>query len=198
MLMSVTSQSRRASLPASSPPRVIIDTVLPQADGGRFPVKRSAGAEIVFAADIYADGHDSLAAVLRYRNVESEGWQEIPLEEVGNDHWRAHLELDVEGRYEYTVHAWIDRFASWRKDLAKKVAAEQDVAVELLDGAALLSEAGRRATGPDAEWLRNEGAFLAQEGAATPSARNAGWIRRWQVSWLAGRIEAGRPRTTKH
>ncbi|WDT81235.1 MAG: DUF3416 domain-containing protein [Candidatus Manganitrophus sp.] len=55
--------------------------------------------------------------------------------------------------HQYTVEAWIDRFGSWRADLVKRVDAGQDVAGELLEGAALVSEAGRRASGADQKAL---------------------------------------------
>src|SRR5438132_316803 len=50
---------------ARPPARVVIENVLPQLDSGRFPVKRILGDEIIVTADIHADGHDVLAAVLR-------------------------------------------------------------------------------------------------------------------------------------
>ena len=36
-------------------------------DGGRFAVKRTIGESIRVTADIFADGHDVIVAVLRYR-----------------------------------------------------------------------------------------------------------------------------------
>ena len=48
-------------------------------------------------------------------------------------------------RYEYTVEGWVDRFATWRRDLIKKVDAGQDVASELLEGSALIRETAARA-----------------------------------------------------
>ena len=52
------------------------------------------------------------------------------------------------GWYEYTVQAWIDRFASWHRELTKKAEAGQDVASELLEGAELVREAAARGVGP--------------------------------------------------
>jgi starch synthase (maltosyl-transferring) len=51
--------------------RVIIERVHPSVDGGRFPIKRTAGETVDVAASIFADGHDVLAAVLRYRTTGS-------------------------------------------------------------------------------------------------------------------------------
>src|SRR5690606_2592746 len=47
------------------------------------------------------------------------------------------------------IRAWVDHFASFRRGLARKVEAGQDVAVELLVGAELVAEAAARASGDD-------------------------------------------------
>src|SRR3972149_4794771 len=49
--------------------RVVIERVRPEVDGGRFPIKRTVGESVRVTAWIHADGHDVLAAVLRYRPV---------------------------------------------------------------------------------------------------------------------------------
>src|ERR1051325_10850414 len=47
--------------------RVIVERVWPEIDGGRFPIKRSLGETVTVSADIFADGHDLLAGVVKYR-----------------------------------------------------------------------------------------------------------------------------------
>jgi hypothetical protein len=37
--------------------------------GGRFPIKRVVGEKVAVTADIYKEGHDKLAAVLKVRRV---------------------------------------------------------------------------------------------------------------------------------
>jgi starch synthase (maltosyl-transferring) len=54
--------------------RVAIEAVSPEIDAGRFPAKRAVGESVTVEADIFADGHDSLAAVLRYRHRSSDAW----------------------------------------------------------------------------------------------------------------------------
>src|SRR6185436_20270223 len=110
--------------------RVVIEGVEPQIDGGRFPIKRTIGEEVRVRADIFADGHDEVAAVVRYRRCDDHPWRELPMTAVDNDRWQAAFIVDTLGRYEYTVEAWIDRFASWRLALSKKVGAGQDVSSE--------------------------------------------------------------------
>jgi starch synthase (maltosyl-transferring) len=158
--MNVSDRPRSSLLRTDLPSRVIIEAVRPEIDGGRFPIKRTVGEEVVVTADIHADGHDALAAVLCYRSVQAAHWEETPMAEMGNDRWIGRFTVRALGRYEYRLQGWVDRFASWRRDLAKKVEASDDVAGDLLEGAALLAEAARRASGADAEWLRKEAVLL--------------------------------------
>ncbi len=136
------------------PRRVVIENVRPEIDGGRFPVKRTVGEEVTVTADIHTDGHDLITAVLRYRDGAGSPWQETPLREVGNDRWTGRFLVSSIGRSFYTIEAWVDRFRSWRRDLAKKADAGQDVRVDLLVGAQLVEEAAGRAKGADREALR--------------------------------------------
>jgi starch synthase (maltosyl-transferring) len=127
--------------------RVVIENVEPQIDSGRFPIKRTIGEQVRVRADVFADGHDDIAAVVRHRRVGEEHWHETLMAPVENDRWQAAFTVDALGRYEYTVEAWIDRFASWRHDLSKKVGAGQDVSSELVEGAALIRTAIERHPG---------------------------------------------------
>src|SRR5512145_1400335 len=65
--------------------RVVIEAVRPQVDGGRVPIKRVVGEEVVVTADIFADGHDMLAAVLLYRRAGEARWRETRMVLVEND-----------------------------------------------------------------------------------------------------------------
>jgi starch synthase (maltosyl-transferring) len=143
------------------PSRVIIEAVEPEIDGGRFPVKRVIGDEVVVAADIHTDGHDMLAAGLRYRR-RGEEWSETPLVAKGNDRWSASFIVSRIGWYEYTVQAWIDWFGTWRRDLGKKAEADQDVTSELLELAELVQRTAKRAGGPDGDWLRGQAENIAR------------------------------------
>ena len=48
----------------------IIENVQPQLDCGRYPVKRVAGEPLRVTADIFKEGHDVLAAVVRWRQAD--------------------------------------------------------------------------------------------------------------------------------
>jgi starch synthase (maltosyl-transferring) len=78
----------------------------------------------------------------------------------GNDCWEAEFPVPEIGRYSYSVRAWIDRFRTWQLDLRKRMAAGQDLSVELMIGAELVEQAAQRAAGEDAARLRNFAASL--------------------------------------
>ncbi len=145
--------------------RVVIEGVQPEIDGGRFPVKRTVGEEVVVEADVFADGTDVLRAVLLHRREGEREWTETSMEPLVNDRWRASFEVSDLGSYAYTVMAWVSPFGSWQRDLAKKAAAGQEVGVDLLTGADLISEAAQRASPADARLLANwEKAFRSPRG----------------------------------
>ncbi len=135
----------RATHPARHARPVMIEAVTPQIDGGRHPVKRIVGDRFVVEADVFRDGHDALGARLLWREAGRGTWCEAPFVHVDNDRFRGAFVVDRIGRYEYTIEAWPDAFASWRADLRKKVAVEADVARELDEGRALLAAAATRA-----------------------------------------------------
>jgi starch synthase (maltosyl-transferring) len=161
-------RSAALSLP---PPRVVIERVSPAVDDGRFPVRRIVGDTVVVEADVFADGQEVLACVLLYRREQEAAWTEVPLSPLANDRWRGEFVVTHLGRYRYTLQAWVDRPASWQRDLAKKIEAGQDVAVELLVGAELLAEAGERASGAEARQLSSWSLTLRSE--TDPTRRTA-------------------------
>ena len=103
--------------------RVVIENVRPEVEGGRFPGKATLGEEVIVEADIFADGHDVLAAHLLHRRKGEQGWRETPMAHRVNDRWEAAFRPGELGLYEISITAWIDRFATWRRDLATKHAA---------------------------------------------------------------------------
>jgi starch synthase (maltosyl-transferring) len=159
--------TERSAVPA----RVLIDGVTPEIDGGRFPIKRIVGATVIVTADIFAEGHDRLAAVLCFRPPRTAAWREVAMQPLVNDRWHGQFTVSQLGEYEYTIVAWVDHFASWRSSLIKKFAAGLNVASELLEGAELVRAAAGRADGPDREWLTAQAAGIG--GSASPSVRVA-------------------------
>jgi starch synthase (maltosyl-transferring) len=131
----------------------MIEGVSPEIDGGRFPIKRIIGDIVRVEADIFADGHDSISAALLYRREDETAWQETTLIPLDNDRWAGEFRVSRIGRYQYTIHAWIDHFETWRRDLRKRIQAGQDSPIDYQIGAALVSAAVSRAQGDDSSWL---------------------------------------------
>ncbi|MDP1708167.1 MAG: alpha-1,4-glucan--maltose-1-phosphate maltosyltransferase [Gammaproteobacteria bacterium] len=141
------------SLPAEARQRVVIETLTPQVDGGRYPIKRVVGEKVGVEVDAFTDGHDAIMCVLRYQ-YESEGkWFELPMVPLGNDRWAAFFSVSQTGFYRYSVCAWVDHFESWRRDLGKRIAVNEDTELDYRAGAALVAAAAARATGKDASHL---------------------------------------------
>jgi starch synthase (maltosyl-transferring) len=124
--------------------RVIIEDVTPEVDEGRFPAKRTVGEAVVVEADVFADGHDLVAAALLWRRAGADAWAESRMAPLGNDRWRASFTCTEFADYEYTIEGWIDRGATLRDAIAKKHAAGQDAAVEQeeLRGASAAADRG--------------------------------------------------------
>jgi starch synthase (maltosyl-transferring) len=158
----------RLSGPPEGRQRVVIESVSPEIDGGRFAVKRVIGDTVRVEADIVADGHEVLSGLLLYRREADAGWQEAPLAPLGNDRWRSEFTVRELGRYAYAIQAWVDHFRTWQQSLRKKVEAGQKVAVELLMGADLVVAAQQRATGAAASELKEWAARLRCEGEEAP------------------------------
>ena len=133
--------------------RVVVEGVRPEIDGGRFPIKRVIGETVTVEADILADGHDQLSCRVLYRRGQESQWSEAPMRLLGNDRWRGEFQVSELGKYYYTVEGWVDRFRTWRGDLVKRLGAGQNVDVEMLIGAELIEDAGRRAQGADSDRL---------------------------------------------
>ena len=57
---------------------VWIGNVRPELDGGRFPVKRVVGETFEVSADILREGHEALAAVIKYRTAKDASKPEAP------------------------------------------------------------------------------------------------------------------------
>ena len=172
--------------------RAVIENVKPEIDCGRFPAKRTVGETMTVEADIFADGHDALLAVLLYRKDGASNWTETPMQPLVNDRWRGTFEVDEVGDYYYALQTWVDRFQSWRRGFAKKVDAGQEAALDLLAGAELVEEAAKNAAGEDSKSLIRFAAILrGDKPAAIQSGLDDGLAelmekysdRRWAVTY---------------
>lgn len=128
--------------------RAVVEAVLPVVDGGRFAVKCIAGEAFTVTAHCFTDGHDALRVVLAWRGSHAASVTEVPMAALGNDEWQASFVPPAPGRYTYTVTAWVDAFASWRRELERRVDPE-DIRLAARVGAQEIAAAAQRATGKD-------------------------------------------------
>jgi starch synthase (maltosyl-transferring) len=147
-----------ASAKAKPPSRIRIEHPAPTVDGGRWPVKRTVADTVNASADIFRDGHEVLRAVVRWRGPGERRWREAPLTAVDAHHdgvrWEGAFTVEAPGRTHWTIQAWVDLFAGWRDELARKVDFGQpDLTGELSEGAVLVRAAAERAKGETARAL---------------------------------------------
>src|SRR4029077_9657333 len=127
-------------------PSVVIENLQPLIEGGRYPIKRIVGEDLAVEADIFKDGHDVVASVLKGRLLRERAWRETPMIFVDNDRWRGVCTLYDEAVHEYTVEAWTDTFGVGQAEFTKKFEAGiSDLRSEALEGAAVVEAAAKRA-----------------------------------------------------
>lgn len=153
-------------------PTAVIENIQPLVDGGRYPVKRAVGEDLIVEADVFKDGHDVVAALLKWRKLGESQWHETTMAHVDNDRWRGACTFYENAVYEYTVEAWSDSFCGWQHEFGAKFGAGlTDLGSETLEGAALVEQAAERATSAiDAARLRE---LAGQMRAGTPAETNA-------------------------
>jgi starch synthase (maltosyl-transferring) len=136
------------------PARIHIQYPQPVVDAGRYPAKRTVGEVVDVSCDVFRDGHDKLRAVALYRRAGTRKWAEAELHALDAHHngvrWGGAFVVDRIGRWEFTIQAWTDVFATWRDELRRKLEAGQhELPSELQEGALLLREVAERAGGAD-------------------------------------------------
>jgi starch synthase (maltosyl-transferring) len=147
---------------AAELPRLVIETLTPQLDGGRYPIKRLLGKVVDIGVNIFKDGHDLIAAHILYRPVGATEYRTAPLAyHFDVDRWFGSFKADRLGRWEYTVEAWPDRYGTFRSDLGKRLNAGQDVRSELLEGAEILLKLSRYLKGDAAKRIKEAAQKLA-------------------------------------
>jgi starch synthase (maltosyl-transferring) len=176
-------------LPKTKPPRIQIEDPWPSIDCGRYPVKRTLGDTVEVWADIFRDGHEQLGAAVRYRAPGAKEWREAPMRHVDSDRWSGSFVVDELGRWTFAIAAWVDRFASWRDELRRKVeGGQKDLASELAEGAALMGyvsldvESGLATTATDRS-EPTEPASTLEVDVDTELARFSAWYELFPRSW---------------
>jgi starch synthase (maltosyl-transferring) len=96
------------------------------------------GDRIDVESDIICDGHDLLAACVSFKHEKERNWKEVRMWPLENDRWKGYFQVEKQGFYEYKVEAWSDHGLNWQHGIERKIADNQKVGVELLEGAQLL------------------------------------------------------------
>src|SRR3954470_14690386 len=140
------------------PPRICIQLPRPTIENGHCAVKRAVGDTIAGSADVFRDGHEVLRAVVRYRAAGDRRWSESPMVPVDAHHngvrWTGEFTIGSLGPAQWTVQAWVDVFAGWRDEIARKLEAGQiDMSGETSEGIVILKDAVGRASGEDRSML---------------------------------------------
>jgi starch synthase (maltosyl-transferring) len=149
-----SSSSPAFAPPSRRPARVRVARPSPEVDGGRHAPKRTVGDRVELSAEVLRDGHEVLRAELRVKGPGDGSWTTLPMEHVDaaelGVRWAASIDLDRPGPWRWTVRAWADPLASWRRELTRKVDGGQaDLGSELAEGALLLERCAERAKKPD-------------------------------------------------
>ena len=134
----------QASLPAR---RLVIQHITPSVEEGRYPVKSCIGDLLAVEADIFADGHEKLAAQLAVRAPGSPNWLRYPMAATVNDRWRGETHLGQEGIWQFRIEAWVDIFGGFVRDTEKKRDAGLALELESEEGRLLVVEAAKAASG---------------------------------------------------
>jgi starch synthase (maltosyl-transferring) len=122
--------------------RIVIDDIRPRTPTGRYPAKAVVGENVNISATIFKDGHDILAARVhlhpkgQYRPLAT-----APMVAMGNDLWEGSLRPDTGGPFRLVIEAWTDGHATWAHKVRVKLAADQNIDLEIAEGIQLLEAA---------------------------------------------------------
>jgi starch synthase (maltosyl-transferring) len=147
-------------MPTPPPPRIHIQYPQPVVDAGAYPAKRTVGDLVEVTADVFRDGHEKLRAVAVYRCNGGRKWHEAELHaldaQFNGVRWGGSFVVDKPGRWEFSIEAWTDVFATWRDELKRKLdAGERELSGELSEGVLLLRDAAGRAKGADRKLIEH-------------------------------------------
>lgn len=133
--------------------RVVIDYVYPTINNGDFFIKRVVNEIVNIDAYILADGHDVIAASVLYKHEKARKWNEVRMNLVGNDEWKASFVVEKQGFYTYKVEGWIDYALNWQHGIERKIDDGQHVKSELLEGIQYLKEIQPNTSSNDSKYL---------------------------------------------
>ncbi len=143
--------------------RVIIENVLPQLDNGAFFIKRIVGQKVNVTADIFSDGHDVMQAVIHFKHESDKKTTEIRMNSHPNDVYEATFQVEKQGHYTYFVESWVDYALNWQYGIGKKIADNQYVKSELLEGVEYIKSVLKKVSAADKKYLEQVATLFADE-----------------------------------
>ena len=144
--------------------RIIIENVMPQLDGGAFPIKRIVGQTVKVTSAIFADGHDVVEACVKYKHENEKKWKEVRMTPTVNDEWFAEFKVEKQGNYSYFVEAWVDYALNWQHGTERKIQDNQYVKSELLEGAEYVRAVREWTTSSETDYLNHLDYIFTNEG----------------------------------
>ncbi|MBR9915267.1 MAG: alpha-1,4-glucan--maltose-1-phosphate maltosyltransferase [Algicola sp.] len=135
--------------------RVVIDVVTPQINGGEFFIKRIVNEIVNVDAHVLVDGHDVIAASVLFKHEKERQWNEVRMHHVINDEWKASFFVSKQGFYNYKVQGWVDYALNWQHGIERKIADNQHVKSELLEGVTYLEPLLTRVTKADKAYVQH-------------------------------------------
>lgn len=135
--------------------QLVIGDLSPLVDCGRRPVKAIQDEVIPVAARVFSVGRLALRVEVRWRSLtpghRRPPWRSAPASRLApdvDDWWRGSLRFQACGPGEYRIEAWEDHFATWRADVARRLAVGVDPDPEISEGWSLVRSLIDRLDGP--------------------------------------------------
>src|SRR5205807_1548706 len=151
--------------------RVIIERVRPAVECGRFAAKAAIGQPVEVSADVFADGHDTVMALVRHgpvRRGRTAAWrEEVWLQPAGNDRFVGLVVPVAIGPWGFEVIGLPDDYGTWARDLRIRFEAGQELDLEIEEGALMVERrlaAAKLAAGPRRDLERLLGSLRARGG----------------------------------
>ncbi|MFI7299929.1 maltotransferase domain-containing protein, partial [Streptomyces sp. NPDC050121] len=138
--------------------RIPVRDVEPRVECGRRPAKAVTGETVRISATVFREGHDAIGANVVLKGPDGGRGPWTPMRELapGSDRWGADVTLEAMGRWTFTVEAWSDPIATWRRHADIKIPAGIDTGLVLEEGGRLHARAATRAPrGPQRTLLRD-------------------------------------------
>ncbi|HMR16108.1 MAG TPA: alpha-1,4-glucan--maltose-1-phosphate maltosyltransferase [Mariniflexile sp.] len=133
--------------------RVVIDYIAPSVNGGEFYIKRVVNELVNIKANVLADGHDVLGASVLFKHENEKKWRENRIHLVVNNEWEGAFQVEKQGFYSYKIEAWVDYALNWQHGIERKIADNQHVNSELLEGVAYLNDVHEKVSHNDKLYL---------------------------------------------